>query len=146
MIKCEIRRINGTVTRNIYSDFAELKADLREADLRGANLGGADLWGANLGGADLRGADLWEANLGGADLWGADLREADLDFSCLSFSCRSLFCKTSEKQRIQLMFHALSWINVAIRNDNATDEEKIIFNQCINYANKFHREDVKRLK
>ena len=87
-------------------------------------------------------ADLRYADLRGADLCGADLRGADLDFSGLSFSCRSLKCKTDEKQRIQLMFHALSWMAHA---ESITDEEKAIYNFALDYANKFHRDDVERL-
>jgi len=122
-------------------------ADLRDANLRGAILCDADLRDAILCGADLCGADLRDANLRGADLRDANLRgailcDADLDFSVLSFSCRSLKCKTNEKQRIQLMFHALSWMAYA---ESITDEEKAIYNLALDYANKFHRSDVGRL-
>ena len=98
-----------------------------KADLCGANLCGADLCGANLSGANLR---------------GANLRGANIDFSVLSFSCYSLKCKTDEKQRIQIMFHALSWMAHA---ESITDEEKAIYNFALDYANKFHRADVGRL-
>ena len=77
-----------------------------------------------------------------ANLRDADLRRADLDFSVLSFSCCSLACKTDEKQRIQLMFHALAWMANA---ESITDEEKSIYNFALDYANKFHRTDVERL-
>ena len=87
-------------------------------------------------------ADLSDANLRGADLRGANLRGANLDFSVLSFSCCSLACKTDEKQRIQLMFHALAWMANA---ESITDEEKAIYNFALDYANKFHRTDVERL-
>ena len=97
----------------------------------------AEKSGADLSGADLRRADLRDANLCGADLSGADL-----DFSVLSFSCCSLACKTDEKQRIQLMFHALAWMANA---ESITDEEKSIYNFALDYANKFHRTDVERL-
>ena len=97
----------------------------------------ADLCGANLCGANLSGADL-----SGANLRGANLRGANIDFSVLSFSCYSLKCKTDEKQRIQIMFHALSWMAHA---ESITDEEKAIYNFALDYANKFHRADVGRL-
>ena len=118
------------------------RADLRGADLSGADLRGADLRGADLCGADLSGADLCDADLSGADLSGADLRGADIDFSVLSFSCCSLTCKTDEKQRIQLMFHTLSWM---AHSETITDEEKAIYNFALDYANRFHRDDVERL-
>ena len=116
-------------------------ADLRDANLRGANLRDANLRGANLFNANLRGADLCNANLRGANLSGADLCDADLDFSVLHFSCKSLRAKTDEKQRIQLCFHFLSWIKNC---ENATDEEKQIFEYCKSYANRFHRTDVEK--
>ena len=97
---------------------------------------------ANLRYANLSGANLSGANLSGANLSGADLSGADLDFSVLSFSCCSLACKTDEKQRIQLMFHALAWMANA---ESITDEEKSIYNFALDYANKFHRTDVERL-
>ena len=87
-------------------------------------------------------ADLRGANLRGANLRGADLCGANIDFSVLSFSCYSLKCKTDEKQRIQIMFHALSWMAHA---ESITDEEKAIYNFALDYANKFHRADVGRL-
>ena len=87
-------------------------------------------------------AVLYGVNLSDADLSGADLSGADLDFSVLSFSCCSLACKTDEKQRIQLMFHALAWMANA---ESITDEEKSIYNFALDYANKFHRTDVERL-
>ena len=118
------------------------RADLCDADLRGADLCRADLRDADLRDADLRGADLRRADLCRADLSDADLCDAELDFSVLSFSCCSLACKTDEKQRIQLMFHALSWMAHA---ESITDEEKSIYNFALDYANKFHRTDVERL-
>ena len=118
------------------------KADLSGADLSGADLCDANLRGADLCGANLCGADLCGANLSGANLRGANLRGANIDFSVLSFSCYSLKCKTDEKQRIQIMFHALSWMAHA---ESITDEEKAIYNFALDYANKFHRADVGRL-
>ena len=126
---------------NLYD--ANLRgANLYDADLSGADLCGADLCGANLCGANLYDADLSGADLSGANLRGANLRGANIDFSVLSFSCYSLKCKTDEKQRIQIMFHALSWMAHA---ESITDEEKAIYNFALDYANKFHRADVGRL-
>ena len=102
----------------------------------------ADLSGANLRGANLYDADLCGADLSRANLRDADLRGADIDFSVLSFSCCSLTCKTDEKQRIQLMFHTLSWM---AHSETITDEEKAIYNFALDYANRFHRDDVERL-
>ena len=96
---------------------------------------------ADLSEANLRGADLSEAYLSWADLSDADLSGADLDFSVLHFSCKSCKPKTDERQRIQLAHHFLSWIKYA---ENATDEEKTIFEQVKSYANKFHRTDVEK--
>jgi hypothetical protein len=50
--------------------------------------------------------------------------------------------KTDERQRIQIGFHFASLI---ANSDNATEEEKAIYLNMINYANKFHRTDVERL-
>jgi hypothetical protein len=118
-------------------------ADLRDANLRGADLHGADLHGANLRGADLCGADLCGANLLGADLYGADLYGADLDFSCITLSCNSLNIKTDQRQRVQLAFHFLSWIK---NSENTSEDEKMTYNSMLEYANKFHRNDVKKLQ
>ncbi len=142
-------RFTGNII--ISGKYASIKKCLEEnsganlwgANLTGANLREADLREADLGGANLTGADLGGANLTGADLGGANLRGADLDFSCLHFSCKTLSAKTSEKQRIQLMFHALSWIAHA---EDRTEEEKTLYNACVEYANRFHRKDVDRLK
>ena len=125
-------RFTGTII--IAGKYASIKDAVvgNRADLRGADLRGADLRDA-----DLRGADLIRA-----DLSGADLIRADIDFSVLSFSCCSLTCKTDEKQRIQLMFHTLSWM---AHSETITDEEKAIYNFALDYANRFHRTDVERL-
>ncbi|MCL1936860.1 MAG: pentapeptide repeat-containing protein [Candidatus Azobacteroides sp.] len=117
------------------------KANLRGANLCRVNLCYADLRGADLCSADLRGADLCSADLQKANLYMADLSGADIDFSSLHFSCNSLKAKTDERQRIQLGYHFLSWIKYS---ENATDEEKQIFEFCKEYANKFHRADVDR--
>ncbi|OAV63538.1 Pentapeptide repeats (8 copies) [Bacteroidales bacterium Barb6XT] len=95
------------------------------------------MYEANLSGANLRGSDL-----SGSDLSGSNLRGSDIDFSCFSFSCKSRKPKTDERQRIQLCHHFLSWIKYA---DDATDEEKAIFENLKAYANRFHRDDVERL-
>ena len=134
----QIKNTNGFVLFEHESENNSLAKTLAEAieggaDLRGANLRGANLHDANLGEADLRDADLRDANLGGANL----------DFSVLHFSCKSLHAKTSEKQRIQLCYHFLSWI---ANSDNATEEEKGIFEHCKAYANRFHRTDVEKFK
>ena len=92
--------------------------------------------------ADLRGANLSGSDLAGADLSGANLRGANLDFSAWSLKCGSLNVKTDERLRVQLMFHTLSLIKHA---DNATDEERAIFESIKGYANKFHRKDVEKL-
>ena len=127
-------------------------ADLRDANLRDANLSGADLRDANLSdanlsdanlrGADLRGADLRDANLSGADLRDADLSGANLDLSCLPLWRGSLTARTDRRLRVQLCFHFLSWIKNA---GNADADELEILEKLRNYANEFHRQDVKRL-
>ena len=101
------------------------------------------LLGANLSGADLRGADLSRADLRGADLNRADLRGADLDMSCLPLWCGSLRMKTDSRLRVQVAFHFASLI---ANCENATDEEKKIYNDILDYVNKFHRKDVDRLQ
>ena len=116
-------------------------ANLYRVNLQKANLRGANLCRVNLCYADLRGADLCSADLQKANLYMADLSGADIDFSSLHFSCNSLKAKTDERQRIQLGYHFLSWIKYS---ENATDEEKQIFEFCKEYANKFHRADVDR--
>jgi hypothetical protein len=123
-------------------------ADLSGADLNWANLSGAVLSGANLSRADLNwanlsGADLNWANLSGADLSGANLSGANLDFSVLHFSCKSLHFKSDLKIRTQIAFHFASLITHA---ENTTDEEKEIYTKMLDYANRFHRTDVERLK
>jgi uncharacterized protein YjbI with pentapeptide repeats len=139
------------------------KANLSCADLREANLSGANLSGANLSCADLREADLSCADLSWANLSCADLREADLscadlreanlreanlsganlDYSVLHFSCKSLHFKSDLKIRTQIAFHFASLITHA---ENVTDEEKEIYTKILDYVNKFHRNDVERLK
>ena len=135
-------------------------ADLSGANIKVANLSGADLSGANLSGADLSGADLSEANLSGADLSGANLKVAnlshadlseanlsgaDLDYSCLPLQCASLKVISDKRLRVQIAFHFLSLIK---NGKDVTDEEKKIYNDLIEYANKFHRcvIDVKKLE
>ena len=96
----------------------------------------------NLGGANLRSANLSGANLRSADLRSANLRSANLDMSCLPLWCGSLKMKTDEKQRIQIAFHFASLI---AHCENATDEEKKIYEDINSYVNRFHRTDVDRL-
>jgi hypothetical protein len=117
-------------------------ANFRGTDLRYANLCGTDLRYANLCDADLRDADLRGADLRDADLRDADLRDADLDFASLHLSCKSLRFKSDEKQRVQIAFHFASLI---ANCENATNEEKEIYENILSYVNKFHRPDVKRL-
>ena len=105
---------------------------------RSADLSGADFRGADFSGADFRGADLR-----GADFSGADFSGADFDMSCWPLWCGSLQVKTSRKLRVQLMFHTLSPMNHC---EDLGDDEKEIYNNCIKYANEFHRDDVEKLK
>jgi uncharacterized protein YjbI with pentapeptide repeats len=117
--------------------------DLREADLscvnlRGCNLSGCDLRGSDLSGCDLRGADLRYADLSEADLSGANL-----DFSSFNLSCNTLKIKSCSRLRIQLAFHFLSLIKNGI---DVKDEEKKIYADLMDYANKFHRIDVPKLE
>ena len=139
--------------RGYYSSIDLKRANLEGADLKGANLTWANLkranltW-ANLEGADLEGADLTWADLEGADLKGANLtwanlEGANLDFSCWSLHCDSLKPKTDKKQRIQLFFHAASLIANA---NNRTEQEVKIYNNILDYVNRFHRDDVDKLK
>ncbi len=126
-MKIKIKHRNGSVIFAHDEDENTIKKTVLAAIKEGANLRGADLSGADLRGANLRGANLSGANL---------------DFSCLTFSCKSLKAKTDERQRVQLMFHALSWIKNA---ENATEFELQILEFAKEYANKFHRSDVVRL-
>jgi len=136
--------LRGANLRGANLSGANLRgANLSGADLSNANLRGANLSGANLRNANLRGANLSDADLSGANLRGAYLRGANLDFAILYFACKSLRAKTSEKQRIQLCFHWLSWVKNA---PDLTEEEKGLYNACLEYANRFHRDDVGRLK
>ena len=152
----EYEKENNTIAKTVeeavklgiglsYADlsYADLSnANLSYADLSYADLRDADLSNANLSNANLSNANLSNANLSNTDLSNANLSNTDLDFAMLYFSCKSLKPKTSEKQRIQLCFHFLSWIANA---DDATDEEKAILEYCKKYANRFHRDDVDRL-
>ena len=123
-------------------------ANLRYADLTSANLRSADLTSANLRSADLSSSDLTSANLRYADLTSANLRSADLtsadlDMSCLPIWCGSLKAKFDLKLRIQVGFHFASLI---ANCEDVTEEEKEIYNKMLEYVNKFHRTDVKRLE
>ena len=77
-----------------------------------------------------------------ADLSDANLIRADLDMSCLPLWCGSLRMKTDSRLRVQVAFHFASLI---ANCEDATDEEKKIYNDILNYVNKFHR-DVERLQ
>ena len=124
--------------QNNYGTFI----DLSDANLSGANLSGANLSDANLSDANLRWANLSGADLSDANLRWANLSGANLDMSCLSLWCGSLRMKTDEKQRIQIAFHFASLI---AHCENATDEEKKIYEDINSYVNRFHRTDVGRL-
>ena len=136
-------RINGNII--ISGEYDNIKDALEKN--RGVNLSYADLSGANLHDANLRYANLRYANLSYANLSDANLRYADLsyanlDMSCLPLQCGSLTIKTEEKQRIQIAFHLLS----LIKHGDPTDEEKTFYNSMLEYVNRFHRTDVKKLK
>ena len=45
--------------------------------------------------------------------------------------------------RVQLCFH---WMKLIENAETPTDEEKEIYSKVLDYANKFHRKDVERLK
>ena len=137
-------------------------ANMRGADMRRANMSGADMIRANMSGADMSGADMRGANMRGANMSDANMiranmsganmiranmiranmRGANLDISCLPLWCGSLKMKTDERQRIQIAFHFASLIAYC---ENATEEEKKIYNELLPYVNRFHREDVYRL-
>jgi uncharacterized protein YjbI with pentapeptide repeats len=120
------------------------RANLPGANLPGANLSGADLSWADLSGADLSRANLSRANLPGANLSGANLSGANFDMSCWNLSCKTLkIQKTDIKLRIQICFH---WMKLIENEENPNIEEKEIYSKCLNYANKFHREEIQRLK
>ena len=63
--------------------------------------------------------------------------------SCLPLWCGSLKTKFDLKLRVQIGFHFASLIQNGI---DVTDEEKQIYNSILEYVNKFHRTDVKRLE
>ena len=141
--------LSGADLRDANLSYANLRdANLSYANLRGANLRGADLHDANLIRANLRDADLHDANLSDADLHDANLiranlTRADLDMSCLPLWCGSLRMKTDIRLRVQVAFHFASLI---ANCEDTTDEEKKIYNDMLDYVNKFHREDVERLQ
>ena len=98
---------------------------------------------ANLRSADLRSADLRSADLSSADLRSANLSSANLDMSSLPLWCGSLKAKFDLKLRIQIGFHFASLIQNGV---DVTEEEKQIYNSMLEYVNKFHQTEVKRLK
>ena len=138
LLRKGVAAFNEFRQNNPETPIGLLGADLRSANLIRANLIRANLRDANLSGADLLGADLL-----GADLSRADLRGADLDMSCLPLWCGSLRMKTDSRLRVQVAFHFASLI---ANCENATDEEKKIYNDILDYVNKFHRKDVDRLQ
>ena len=124
--------------------YADLRyADLSSADLSSANLSSANLRFANLSSANLSSANLFYADLSSADLSYANLISANLDMGCLPLWCGSLKAKFDLKLRIQIGFHFASLI---ANCEDVTDEEKQIYNSMLEYVNKFHRTEVKRLK
>ena len=153
----EIKSKNGVVLMSLNIDTLQ-GADLRGANLQEANLQGADLWGANLRRANLQGADLWganlrranlqEADLRGADLEGANLRGAnlqeadlrganlegaDLDFSSgFTFKCTSFDVAVDMRIAHQYIYH---FCRMKIKGK----EGKLLQNQLMEFANKFHR-------
>ena len=89
--------------------------------------------------------NLRSADLRSADLRYADLRYANFDVSSWNLSCKTLSIKKTDiKLRIQLCFHFLKLIENEW--EIVSDEEKEIYKSAINYANKFHRNEVERLK
>lgn len=114
--------------------------------LNGKVVTGADFGGKDLMGADLTNTDLRMIDFRGADLRDADLRGANIDFSCLPLWCGSLNFLSDEKQTIQIMFHLLSLLKYRYEKIGISEEELKIYNSCLKYANKFHREEVKRLE
>jgi hypothetical protein len=108
-----------------------------------AELNNAKLNNAKLNYAELNYAELNYAELNNAKLNNAELIGANIDHASFALSCNILKIKTDERQRIQWMFHGLSWFANA---DNLTNEEKEIYKVCLNYVNKFHRKEVERLK
>ena len=119
-------------------DFSDL--DLHGIILSRANLVHVDLSGADLIGADMSGATLIGANLTGASLMEADLTEADLDYSSCTLWCGSLDVRVDERIAAQLMYHVLNVMSYSgIKIPNTRDE-------LIDFANKMHRTDVKRVE
>lgn len=115
------------------------EVDLAWADLSGADLRRADLFGANMTEADLTRANLSGVDLRGIHLTGANLTEANIDFSCWPLWCGSLNVKVDKKIAVQLMYHACSL--------NCDDPEyQEVRAKVLDFANRMHRPDVKRLK
>ena len=164
MKKIEIKNNNGDVIfefkcknnskKNTILEAIRIKIDLRNSDLSGCDLRGSNLRNCDLRNSNLRGCDLRNSNLSGCDLRncdlrGCDLRNCDLDMSNWSLLSKSLHIKnTSLKLRIQLCFHWMKLIENEKLNSETdlTLEERELFEKCKNYANKFHRNDVEKLK
>jgi len=102
------------------------------ANLTDADLTDVDLTRANLTDADLTDADLRRANLTGVNLTDADLTGADLDFSSWPLWCGSLKAKLDQKQKRQLLYHALAVMTPKERKKYATKAGMA-------FVNKFHR-------
>jgi uncharacterized protein YjbI with pentapeptide repeats len=138
----DLRSANLSSANLSYADLSY--ANLSYADLSYADLSSANLSSANLRSADLRYANLRYADLRSADLRYADLSSANLDYGIWNLSCDTLHIKnTDEKLRIQLCFH---WMKLIENEESPTEEEKEIYSTVLNYANKFHRTDVEKLK
>jgi hypothetical protein len=114
-------------------------ADLRGADLRGADLTEADLRRANLREANLTEANLRRANLREANLTEADLRGANLDFSAWPLWCGSRGVTVDKKIAVQLAYHLCAL-------DCSDPEYQEARAKILDFANKMHRTDVKRLE
>lgn len=99
----------------------------------------------NTHGKEGRRTDLRGADLRGADLKGADLEGADLDFSAFPLWCGGLSVHIDDRIAIQLLFHLVQ--NTQFSKNTSEHVKKIICTkELIDLANKFHREDVKRIK
>ncbi len=85
--------------------------------------------------------DFSHANLSMANLSRANLSGAGIDFSSWPLWCGSLEVKLDDKQIIQLLFHALA----PVTKENSA-ELVGLRNQALPILNKFHRNDVERLK
>jgi len=128
---------------NRYQRFIISKPIDSYIDLTNTNFCGVNFCYANLHNVNFTGSNLKYANLCHANLTNAILTDVDLDFSCLPLSCKSLKFKSSLRIRTQIGFHFAALI--AADQENASDEEKDIYNKILGYVNKFHRTDIEKL-